>query len=231
MPRLIRLSDASVIPVERYMTGPWDQSFGGGLAKTQTLLLGGKPGAGKSTLCLQICDELSEQTGRDTLFVGAEQAAGEIKYNAQRIGLRNIDRLILMQAMTVDSPEDLPAILSESIKACAPAAVIIDSLADLSGGDEGFALATAMCKSLKKDAIANTCPVILLQHVTKDGDLAGLMRHQHTVDGVGVLELDEKTEIRTLRLGKNRFGGTGKRTRFAMTEAQGLVHIPEETKP
>lgn len=223
-PALVRLGDASIAPPERYETGPWDHSFGGGIVRTETILLGGAPGAGKSTLCQCICDALSARTGRDSLYIAAEQSAEEIHLNAKRLGLTAPLSMMVFRALNYIATHDLPFVLSQTIREVQPVAVIVDSLPELSG--ENANLEKRLLKSLKLDAVAMQCPVIILQHVTKDRDIAGLMKHQHTVDGVAIIDHDEKSDRRTLRMKKHRFGGTGKKTVFAMGET-GLVHIPD----
>jgi len=223
-PPLVRLGDASVIPPERYQTGFWDRSFGGGIVRTSTILLGGAPGAGKSTLCQSLCDVLSVRTGRDSLYIAAEQSDGEIRTNAERIGVQALNAMIVFRAMNYVATADLPFVLSQTIREIAPVAVIVDSLPELCA--ENVNLEKRLLKSLKLDAVAMLCPVIILAHVTKEKDIAGIMKHQHTVDGVAIIDHNEKSDLRTLRMKKHRFGGTGVKTVFAMGE-HGLIHVPD----
>lgn len=223
-PRLVRLGSAEVAPVERVRSGPWDKSLGGGLVRTGAYLIGGAPGAGKTTLCLMACDSIAYDSDAPPLYIAAEQSLGEIRTNAERMGLACLDAFLMFEAMSYKASPEIGEILSAMIRDVRPCAVIVDSLPEFTGHNEG--LAGRLLKSLKLDAVATRCPILVLAHVTKDLDIGGLMTHQHTVDAVGVIEVDAKSERRTLRWKKNRFGSTRTRFVFDVTD-EGIAEVTD----
>ncbi len=210
--------------VERYPTGEWDIVFGGslppyGLTRTSAVLLGGEPGAGKSTICLQILDAICAHTQRQGLFVGAEAAAQEIIGGSLRLDLKRRD---LIGLMPMGSNSDL----SEVLVRRKPCAVILDSLPGfINDPAEGLELAGAM----KGYAVDLNCPFILIDHINKGGDFAGFEALQHKVDTTILFTVDEHDDIRTIKPIKNRFGPTGmsRAKLMGMTE-KGLIVLPDD---
>jgi len=179
--------------VDRIETGPWDFAFGGGIVQDSVTLIGGEPGAGKSTLALHMCNTIAAK--RRILYVATEEAPGQIKGRADRLGIRNQDRIRVVFPGSVSEMES-------EIKTHNPEAIILDSLPGLVGYDEKKAV--KVCEKLKRYSIEWMAPAIIIDHVNKEKDLAGLMRMQHVVDTV--MTFRPKPEGRILMAEKNRHG-------------------------
>ena len=221
--KIIWLNEAVSAENDRYIGGPWDPCFGGGIVKTGVTLLGGTPGAGKSTLLLQISDFLAEKYKVKILYLAAEEAISEIKSRAKRLELNNIlkDKYVAM-INAIEGETDL----NELLPKVKPGLLIIDSLQGLVGPDDKAQI--EICRRVKQYSIAYSCPTIVVNHVTKSGELAGLMTLQHDVDTIITFfpESDE-SDIRELNTPvKNRFGPAFVSVYFAMTE-KGLILINE----
>jgi DNA repair protein RadA/Sms len=216
LPKIIPLWEVSSAEEDRLVTGPWDKSLGGGIVRTSTLLLGGPPGAGKSTLMLEIAKRVP---GR-TLYLATEEECGQIRGRADRLGCTRTE-LERIHAVPLEGGSDLDALLELAGNGYALA--ILDSLPGLCGDDQQHAL--NVCVSMKRYATRNGCPGILLDHVTKEDSFAGRMTLQHHVDVLLTFLLDD--EERVFRAEKNRHGPAFVETRFEMNE-NGLEEIPEE---
>lgn len=198
----VLLSEVSAKPIKRILTGPWDKCFGGprredeGIVTTSVNLIGGVPGAGKSTMALQLADQIAESTNREIVYVGAEESAEEIKYRAMRLQLGNMDKI---RVHPMGSSVDLGGILISR----KPSAIILDSLPGLISDPEQ---AVELCKRFKDYTVDLQCPALIIDHVTKEEDFAGLMALQHAVDALFILSRDEDTGLRELKTIKNRFG-------------------------
>lgn len=208
----VMLADVKTDDIHRIPTGPWDDVFGGGLVCTSCVLLAGGPGAGKSTLGLQIADEIVEILDEEVIYVHAEQIAGEMKLTADRLGIRNMNKIRLRPKLTLG--EMMAAFLPHT-----PAAVIVDSVVALTAGDQQEAVDT--CIELKKCAVGLYAPIIVIDHVAKKEDFAGLKRLEHEVDALFSLRVDKRSGLRILKAHKNRFGPAPIEVILEMTE-QGL---------
>jgi DNA repair protein RadA/Sms len=197
----------------RLITGPWDKCFGGGIATTSVTLLGGVPGAGKSTMSLQLADAIAEATKREVLYVGAEEASRDIKARFQRLQLKN---QALIRIFPLGSNADLGSVLMKR----RPAAFVLDSLPGLIGDD--LQAAVALCNALKGYCVDLDAPAIVIDHVTKDENYAGLMALQHAVDTTMLFTVDGDDGIRELNVTKNRFGPANVSAFFEMT-SRGLI--------
>lgn len=220
---VIRLSEAKDVSVERYQTGPWDDVFGGGIVKTSAVLIGAIPGAGKSTISLQIADAICEFTKRDILYIAAENHEGEIKSYAERLQIKNTYNIVILPSLgNYEGLHHFDSIIDKY----KPAALFLDSVVGLVGQDHDSAL--GICKVLKGYSVRLNSPVMIVDHVNKQEDFAGLMALQHEVDVLLTLFVDEKTGLRTLACPvKNRFGRTPAEIDLLMTE-RGLVLPVEE---
>ena len=211
---------------DRLSVGPFNRCWGGGIVKTSTTLLGGMPGAGKSTMLLQMCDLFAKVVEGEVLYIASEEDLPAIKMRAERLQLERDDKVRMLPAMS--GVANVGAILQSR----EPKAVIVDSLQGLFGKDADDC--TQALDTLKKFAVLLQGPVIIVSQVTKDGDYAGQMSFQHHVDCLMFLTPDEEREEgddeeaeRTLWVKKNRYGRAFVESHFAMTEF-GLFCTDEE---
>ncbi len=234
---LVRLGDAVSADLARVRTGPWDPIFGGGesletqgLVITSVALIAAVPGCGKTTLALQACDMVCERTGKEALFIASEQLITELKTYADRLRLKHTKRFVTIA--TLGGLEELGN-LEAIAKHVQPGIIVLDSLPGLCGDmDE---VAVEMCEVLKKEVSAKVnAPTIVVDHVTKSHEMAGLMKLQHAVDILAIMDhLDEAKQIRTIYTKKNRFGRSGQRINLQMNEwglslATGLPELEED---
>ena len=200
-----------------------DRVLGGGIVPGAILLLGGEPGIGKSTLMLQLA--LSLQNCK-TLYVSGEESDRQIKMRAERLGEEASDCYILTETATQN--------IFTHINALEPDLVVIDSIQtlhtqaiDSSPGSISQIRETAA--ELLRFAKETSTPVILIGHITKDGNIAGPKILEHMVDVVLQFEGDRNHIYRILRAQKNRFGSTAELGIYEMV-SHGLreVHNPSE---
>jgi len=200
-----------------------DELLGGGLSPGAALLLGGEPGIGKSTLLLQVAGKVAGQ-GRKVLYLTAEETLDQLRNRAQRLGA--LDPLLF--AMSASRVEEGIAAL-ESMED--PALVIVDSVQMLtSSRAEGLpggvvqvrAVATELVEAVRKSPAS----LLLVGHVTKDGQLAGPKLLEHMVDTVLSLEGERRHGARMLRVLKNRFGPAQELLVFQMT-GRGLEPVDD----
>ena len=182
-----------------------DQEFnrvlGGGLVPGSVILLGGEPGIGKSTLLLQIALSL----GKKVLYVSGEESEKQIKLRADRIQSNQENCYVLAETKT-----DLIGLQIEAVQ---PDLIIVDSVQTLQSPKLESASGTVSqigeCTAeLTYYAKATGTPLILVGHITKDGQLAGPKLLEHMVDTVLQFEGDRNYVYRILRALKNRFGST-----------------------
>jgi DNA repair protein RadA/Sms len=181
--------------------GELNRVLGGGIVPGSLTLLGGEPGIGKSTLLLQISLKLPYKT----LYVSGEESQKQIKMRAERITPNSDNCYILTETKTQN--------IFKQIEAIQPEIVIIDSIQTLhtdyiestAGSISQIRETTA---ELIKFAKETNIPVILIGHITKDGNIAGPKILEHMVDTVLQFEGDRNHVYRILRSLKNRFGST-----------------------
>lgn len=181
--------------------GELNRVLGGGIVPGSLILLGGEPGIGKSTLLLQISLKLPYRT----LYVSGEESQKQIKMRAERINPLSDNCYILTETKTQN--------IFKQIEAIEPEIVIIDSIQTLhtdyiestAGSISQIRETTA---ELIKFAKETNIPVILIGHITKDGNIAGPKILEHMVDTVLQFEGDRNHIYRILRSLKNRFGST-----------------------
>lgn len=223
------LSEADDVPLERIPTGPWDACFGpdngrdpNGIVKTSVALIGGKNGGGKSTLSLMLSDIIAGMTKREVLYVCSEEDIPQVKDRAKRILVKN--RNLIRGLSTLQNADALMR-LDSIIVQHQPCALILDSLTGLMGKD--LAGQIELCKILKGYSSKLQFPAIVIDHVTKSEDFAGLEELQHTVDTtISLFPSDFDINIRILETQKNRFGRAGATCFLEMTE-RGLVKVEE----
>jgi DNA repair protein RadA/Sms len=198
-----------------------DPVLGSGFVPGGVILLGGEPGIGKSTLLLQVASAM-ENSGKAVIYVSGEESLSQIRGRAERLGMLG-GRLT---AMASNQAEDILACMEDR-----PALVVVDSVQTMvSSKAEGLpgsvsqvrAVATAQVERAKQTGVT----VILVGHVTKDGQIAGPKLLEHMVDTVLYLEGDKVHLFRILRVVKNRFGPSNEILLFEMKE-QGMSVIED----
>lgn len=192
-----------------------DQVLGGGIVPGALILLGGDPGIGKSTLVLDI----AAKTG-NTLYASGEESARQIQIRAERLGISN--GISLLAETNIDS---VIATAAEE----KPNLLIIDSIQTMYSGDIDSAPGNVAQLSLATSKLMNFAksehiPVIIIGHVTKQGNIAGPRVLEHLVDVVLYIEGDRFGAFRVLRGVKNRFGSTNEVGIFEMNE-KGMVPV------
>lgn len=227
---VVRLSDATLLVVQRITTdGLVDHIFGGGIAETSVNLLAGEPGAGKTTLCLQLADIFAAKfPGRDVLYIANEQDPSELKATAERLQLKHLDQILIVKGMG-GMVFDLGGMLTRFN----PCFIILDSVTKWSGEDPE--LAVTICYRLKDYCVSLRAPAIVINQVTKDGDHAGLNKMQHAVDMCCIFELEytdedktsSDTTMRRLSSTKNRNGPAPEEQFYLMTPT-GLANVDAE---
>ncbi|AYW47668.1 DNA repair protein RadA [Tetragenococcus osmophilus] len=194
--------------------------LGGGVVPGSMVLLGGDPGIGKSTLLLQVSQQLAA-TGGKVLYVSGEESAEQIKLRAQRLG-DEANNFYLFAETDMQN-------IRETIENLEPDYVIIDSIQtmtqpDISSVAGSVSQVRETTAELLKIAKANEIAVFVVGHVTKEGSIAGPRMLEHMVDTVLYFEGDMHQSFRILRAVKNRFGSTNEIGIFEMYE-QGLKEV------
>jgi DNA repair protein RadA/Sms len=196
--------------------------LGGGLVPGSLILLGGQPGIGKSTLLLQITMSLPDKV----LYVSGEESEEQIKMRADRLGLRNAQSYIHTETNVVK--------VLQAALALKPMLVIIDSIQTmhsphLEATPGSVSQIRETAAELQRFAKTYNIPVIIIGHITKDGQIAGPKLLEHVVDVVLQFEGDQHYSYRVLRVLKNRFGSTDELGIYEM-QAQGMrpVSNPSE---
>ena len=207
--RVIKLEalKGSTEEAPRFLTGisELDRVTGGGVVPGSALLIGGEPGIGKSTLLLQLTANLAI-AGRRALYFSGEEAIAQVRLRAERLGLATAP-------VGLASETNLGNILATLDDDRAPDLVVIDSIQTLWSDQLDAAPGTvsqvrAAAQSLIRYAKLAGSAVLLVGHVTKDGQIAGPKVIEHMVDTVLYFEGDRGHPYRILRAVKNRFGPT-----------------------
>ena len=200
----------------RYFTGisELDRVTGGGFVRGSAILVGGDPGIGKSTLLIQACAALAKKEFK-SVYISGEEAIDQVRLRAKRLGLS--DAPVELAAET--SVEDILTTLEAGPP---PAFVILDSVqtlwTDLADSAPGTVTQVRASSQLLIRFAKNTgATVVIVGHVTKDGQIAGPRVVEHMVDAVLYFEGDGAQGYRILRSVKNRFGPTDEIGVFEMT--------------
>lgn len=216
------LKDIKIEDSFRYKTGieEVDQVLGGGLMKGSSVLIGGEPGIGKSTLLLQIADAISRN--HNVLYISGEESANQIKLRAKRVNI-NGDGISIICDTHFES-------IIETIKKDKPELIIIDSIQTLQSDEAGNIPGSVnqlkyCCSQLIREIKAIEASLFFIAHVTKEGIIAGPKVVEHMVDTV--LYFDHSaSRIRILRSIKNRFGSIDEVGLFSMEE-EGLIELED----
>ncbi len=207
----------------RMITGiaEFDRACGGGLVPGSALLVGGDPGIGKSTILLQAAALLAKRNVA-CVYISGEEAAAQIRSRAVRLGLAD-------SPLGLGSETSLRNILT-TLEARRPQVVVIDSIQtvfadNVESAPGSVSQVRACAQELIRFAKRRGCTVILVGHVTKDGQIAGPRVLEHMVDTVLYFEGERGHQFRILRAVKNRYGGTDEIGVFEMTD-RGLAEVP-----
>lgn len=218
----VLLSEVSPLSAKRTLTGidELDRVLGGGVVSGMSILMGGSPGIGKSTLLLQTANALSKLG--TVLYVSGEESKHQIRLRADRLG---VDGNILLLCET-----DAGAAEQEARRKKA-AYVIVDSVqtmyTDEAGSAPGSVTQIRACTALwTRFAKETGAAVFLVGHITKEGTLAGPKVMEHLVDTVLYFEGDRLEGLRLLRAFKNRFGSTNELGVFEMTD-RGMLPVKD----
>jgi DNA repair protein RadA/Sms len=192
----------------------FDRVTGGGLVRGSVLLVGGDPGIGKSTLLIQVSAALA-RLGHRSVYISGEEAVAQVRLRAERLKLADAK----VELASETSVEDIIATLSSG---GVPRLVVIDSIQTMWTDTVESAPGTvtqvrASAQSLIRFAKKSGAAVILVGHVTKDGQIAGPRVVEHMVDAVLSFEGEGSHQFRVMRAVKNRFGATDEIGVFEMT--------------
>jgi DNA repair protein RadA/Sms len=194
--------------------GEFDRVTGGGFVRGSVLLVGGDPGIGKSTLLIQAAAALA-RAGHRAIYISGEEAVAQVRLRAERLGLRGAP----VELAAETSVEDIIATLSEGK---IPRLIVIDSIQTMWTDTVESAPGTVTqvrgsAQALIRFAKKTGAAIILVGHVTKDGQIAGPRVVEHMVDAVLSFEGEGSHQFRILRAVKNRFGPTDEIGVFEMT--------------
>lgn len=227
----LTLAQISDTPQFRFSSGysELDRVLGGGVVPGSLVLVGGDPGIGKSTLLLQVMNQLA--TRYRTLYVCAEESSQQVKLRSQRLGV-----VPELPQISTDSPQnlyllpetDLEAVLTE-LDCLRPHVAVIDSiqalyLASLTSAPGSVAQVRECTSALMRLAKRENITLFIVGHVTKEGAIAGPKVLEHLVDTVLYFEGDRFASHRLLRSVKNRFGATHEIGVFEMVD-RGLQEV------
>ena len=195
----------------------FNRVLGGGIVPGSLILLGGEPGIGKSTLLLQVAIKLPYKT----LYISGEESQSQIKMRANRMNHESEDCYILTEISLEN--------IFKQIEKIKPQILIVDSIqtlkTDLIDSAPGSVSQIKTCTSeLINFAKKTSTPVIIIGHITKDGNIAGSKILEHMVDTVLQFEGDRNHVYRILRVNKNRFGSTNEIGVYEMN-VKGLKEI------
>lgn len=224
LPRAVRVSkinEISTVGEARHYTGmkELDRVLGGGIVKGSLILLGGEPGIGKSTLVLQISQNLCKDG--DVLYISGEESERQLKLRANRLGVTS-DNLYIMPETDLES-------CIEQIKTLNPAFVIVDSIQTMNNAQmnstSGSVSQVRECtNALMHIAKSMDTSIFIIGHVNKDGAIAGPKVLEHIVDTVLYFEGERHLSYRILRAVKNRYGSTNEIGVFEM-QSEGLLEV------
>lgn len=213
-----RLADISLESGARWPSGiaEFDRILGGGALIGSTILVGGEPGIGKSTLMLQVAGRLSQNSPKPVLYVSGEEALPQIKARAQRLKLDTEHNLLFMNEQQLGAVE-------AATKESQAAAIVVDSIQTIFPGVAKEGIGTTqqvgeVAFQLSQLAKAERIPVFLIGHITKSGEFAGPKAIEHLVDVALYIEGGRDSDIRILRAVKNRYGSTEEIGVFEMNE-------------
>lgn len=187
----------------------FNRVLGGGIVEGSVVLIGGDPGIGKSTLLLQMCENIN----KEILYITGEESESQIKLRANRLGVNSENLSILAE----NSLDDIEA----AVENANPEIIIVDSIQtvyrrDMASAPGSVSQVREATASFTTIAKTSNIAVFIIGHVTKEGTLAGPRVLEHLVDTVLYFEGDRYESYRILRAVKNRFGSTNEIGVFEM---------------
>jgi len=210
----------------RFTTGmnELDRVLGGGAIAGSLVLVGGAPGIGKSTLLLQICNQLCKD--KKVLYISGEESERQLKLRSTRLGVSPENLYILSECSLSD--------VITTAEEIGPDILIVDSIQtmyyDANDSSPGSVSQVKECTmALMQFSKSQNITVFVVGHINKDGAIAGPKVLEHMVDCVLYFEGDSNTSYRLLRAAKNRFGSTNEIGVFEMQQS-GLVEVPNPSK-
>jgi len=215
--------NAPTLPLARRSTGiaEFDRALGGGIVPGSAILMGGEPGIGKSTLLLQAAASIAG-AGGEVVYVSGEEATGQVRMRAARLGVADAP----LRLASATSVRDILTTLGQGEP---PALLVVDSIQTMHSDQiEGAPGTVSQVRASAFELIRfakekGTC-LVLVGHVTKDGNIAGPRVLEHMVDTVMSFEGERSHQYRILRCLKNRFGAVDEIGVFAM-ESEGLTQV------
>lgn len=218
--RAVPISVANIPRQERVPSGisELDRVLGGGWVPGGVVLLGGEPGIGKSTLLLQVCSAMARE-GHRVLYISGEESSGQLALRAHRIGAiwEGIDFICQQDYLSI--PENVQEY----------ALIVLDSVQAFRLPDEsGWAGSPSQVRNVASRAAEISkkfqIPLVLVGHITKQGQIAGPKLLEHMVDVVLLFSGDRNSLNRLLRAEKNRYGSTEELGIFEMS-GEGLIPV------
>ncbi len=197
-----------------------DRVLGGGVVPGSLVLIGGEPGIGKSTLLLQMANQLAGRIGT-VLIVSGEESVRQISLRANRLGTLSPDLFLLSEVDVT--------LIDHQIRTIEPALLVIDSIQtmyhpDIPSAPGSVSQVRECTHYLMRIAKSIHLPTFIVGHVTKEGSIAGPRVLEHMVDTVLYFEGETYQSFRIVRAVKNRYGSTNEIGIFEMTDA-GLVEV------
>ncbi len=220
-----KLKEVSLDRSSRILSGidEFDRTIGGGLVRDSVSILTARPGMGKSTLLLELADKFSSQ-GLKLMYISGEESESQIKQRAMRIMSEISDNIYILSTNSMD-------LALAEIERINPQIIFLDSIQTVSleaySQRAGSPTQTIECANAFVDICKNPSNPkagIMIGHMTKSDQLAGLMTLEHLVDTVLYIEGESDSPLRILRTTKNRFGYTGEIGLFSMGE-DGLKQV------
>ena len=221
-----KLSQVDTDAQIRFSTGmgELDRVLGGGAVGGSLVLVGGAPGIGKSTLLLQICQQLCAE--RQVLYISGEESEQQLKLRADRLGVRTDELYILSETRLSD--------ILEAVESLKPDVLIVDSIQTVYNEENESAPGSVSqvkdcTMSMMHISKSQGIMVFVVGHINKDGNIAGPKVLEHMVDCVLYFEGDPHSSYRLLRAAKNRFGSTNEIGVFEMAD-KGLMEVPNPSQ-
>lgn len=202
----------------------FDRVMGGGIVSDSISIMTAPPGAGKSTICLQICDRIID-LGKNVLYASAEESSSQIKARASRLNIKNLDKIWILDDSNLDlvikeiENKDIDFFILDSVNA-----FYLNEYLPSRPGNPTQVLGCA--EAIRTVTKSNSKPIscIMIGQMTKEDELAGSRALEHLVDTYLRLEGERDDTLRILMTVKNRFGNTDESGFFNMTE-EGLECI------